>query len=459
MRPDTSCRVTVVGSRRQVHLSVPAHAPIGEYGHRLADLCGEHTDASMPPAWSVAAAGAAPLPLGVSLDAAGVLDGAVLYLHDLTVRPEDTPTVEDIDEVVATETGRRRRDGLPRGAVAGLLGLLWLTVVAVALPFRLPGGSTTAALLLTVTALALAGAAWALHQRGPAVPVAMPVLTALTALPCVAGAGALLAPFLGAPVYLTVALGGTVGAAIAVSVLPGAVVLVVAAECLVVALSAVVAALLGAGPADVAAAGVLTGLVLTGLAPWLAGTAAARAGRSAPAAGAPTLESVTRLLDRARHLHTAVLALPVLLLGVALPALGTHRSLFAVALACVAGVGLLLRAALTAASADAALLAVAGLTGPGSVLLTVTAGPGGWWSVPVLIVGGLVLVAAGAALLAVRPARRRRSAPADDDYPEDPRRSPVQVAALWCALLATPLGLGVFGVLDTVFHFGRDIVG
>lgn len=458
MLTESQARVTVVGTRRRVDLAVPARTPVGEYAHRLAALCGEPSDDALPPAWSVAEAGAAPIPLGASLASAGVLDGAVLYLRDLTERPEDTPMVEDIDELVAAETDRQRSHGLPRGALFSLLGLLWLVGAAVLLPGRFGGGNFPAAVSLVLGGLLLLGIGWALAQRGRDVPVGVPLAVALTAVPLLGGAGALLAPDLGTEVYLGVLTGAALGAAMALAAVPEAVLLAIAGQIAAVAAVAPVPALLGADPVRVAATGAVLGLILIGLAPRLAALAATRADRAAVPDGPPTVEAVTRLLIRTHRLHTLVLVGPALLLTVTLPILATSAVPYAVALSCVAGAGLLLRARLTAITPDAVLIAGPGLAGLFAVLFALVR-PGTWWAVPLLVAVGAALVAAGALRSAARAGRPAPVPAKDDDYPEDPRRRPEQVLALWCTLVVAPLAMGVFGLLDGAFRLGRDLVG
>src|ERR1700729_1328372 len=95
---DGRSRVTVIGTRKRVDVALPAAAPIGEHSAGLASLCGpaQASPGALPPAWSLAVAGGAPLPLSASLEESGVLDGQVLYLRDLARDPGVHWTAEDI---------------------------------------------------------------------------------------------------------------------------------------------------------------------------------------------------------------------------------------------------------------------------------------------------------------------------------------------------------------------------
>ena len=114
---DGRSRVTVIGARRRVDVALPAGAPIGEYSAGLAGLCGQDSHRALPPAWSLAVAGAAPLPLSASLADSGVVDGQVLYLRDLARHLGEEMTVEDIPELIAGEAESQRRGGWPRALV------------------------------------------------------------------------------------------------------------------------------------------------------------------------------------------------------------------------------------------------------------------------------------------------------------------------------------------------------
>src|SRR5258708_39439608 len=120
-------RVAVIGARRRVDVALPAAAPIGEYSAGLASMCGQDSQRAMPPAWSLAVAGAAPLPLSASLAESGVVDGQVLYLCDLARDPGADATIEDVPELTAREAEAQRLGGAPRAPVVITFGAVRLT--------------------------------------------------------------------------------------------------------------------------------------------------------------------------------------------------------------------------------------------------------------------------------------------------------------------------------------------
>src|SRR5262245_6574499 len=109
---DDRSRVTVVGARKRLDVSLPSEAPVGEYVGRLAELCGQDRRRVLPQAWSLSVPGRVSIPLGESLAEQGVTDGEVLYLRDLARDLDAAPVVEDIDEAVAAEADRLRRKDL-----------------------------------------------------------------------------------------------------------------------------------------------------------------------------------------------------------------------------------------------------------------------------------------------------------------------------------------------------------
>src|SRR5258708_12497466 len=89
-------RGTVIGARRRVDVALPTMAPIGEYSAGLASMCGQDSRRALPPAWSLAVAGAAPLPLTASLAESGVVDGQVLSLRPLAPDPPPDPPTQTL---------------------------------------------------------------------------------------------------------------------------------------------------------------------------------------------------------------------------------------------------------------------------------------------------------------------------------------------------------------------------
>ena len=161
---DRRSRVTVVGVSTRVDLALPSNTPIGEYVAGLASLCGQARGGAMPPAWSLAAAGTPPIPVGTSLAEAGVIDGQVLYLRDVSRDPGATPLVEDIDELVADEVERQRDRSQPRGLAIMSFGLLWLMMAAAVAALGHGGGLMMPAIVLVVAGMVALAIGWSLHQ-------------------------------------------------------------------------------------------------------------------------------------------------------------------------------------------------------------------------------------------------------------------------------------------------------
>src|SRR5712691_1591871 len=196
---DRRSRVTVIGGRRRLDLAVPAAAPVGEYAPRLAELCGEQQGGPLPHAWSLRVAGAAPVPLDASLADSGVTDGQILYLSDLTTDPTAGPVVEDIDELVGAEAEAQHQASVPRSLVVLGFGLTWLVATTVVAWRGHGSGQLTVAVGFIVCALLLIAIGWTLDQRKAPVPAVLRLLVSLTAVPCMAVAGAWTAQFAAGP--------------------------------------------------------------------------------------------------------------------------------------------------------------------------------------------------------------------------------------------------------------------
>ena len=50
---DQRCRVTVIGTKHQADVAIPAQGPIGEYAHSLAESFDEPETEGLPAAWSL----------------------------------------------------------------------------------------------------------------------------------------------------------------------------------------------------------------------------------------------------------------------------------------------------------------------------------------------------------------------------------------------------------------------
>ncbi|MGI5182476.1 EsaB/YukD family protein [Dactylosporangium sp. CA-152071] len=450
---DQYSRVTVVGTRKRADVTVPSAAPVGEYVGRLAELCGQDSDDVFPPAWSLAAPGAAPIAIHESLAEAGIVDGAVLYLTDLAGDPALEPAVEDIAELVAEGRERARAAQPRRGAVVAGLALVWLAVTAAVLAAR--AGGPGAAAGLAVTGLALLGTAWLLGQRRTTVPAALPLGMAVTAAACVAVACGLLATGLAGPGYFWIGIiaGANLGVVMAFTAVPDAVLAALQLHAVAAALVCPLLILLQVGPAQVAAAAVVLAVGLLGLSKWLAATITAWAER-------PAAPSVGRLLGRADWLLTALIAGPLLALTAGMLVLARSPGWFPLLLAAVAAVTLLVRTQQAGTFAETVGFGAAALTGVFAVVAELAgrwAGTGG--VATVLLLGGCVVLGAGLFVTVVRmPIRGGTSDVSLGGAAAAGRRSAAEVIGMLCHLAVAPLAMGVFGVYTELLAMGRDIV-
>ncbi|WP_262496040.1 type VII secretion integral membrane protein EccD [Nonomuraea sp. SYSU D8015] len=158
--------MTIVGPRRKADLSLPADIPLPNVLPGLLRALGEvGGDSAAAPGWTLQRLGGAPLDLGQSLGALGVLDGEILYL-----RPREAilpPALyDDVADVVATGVREGRGVWSARHTrivgASGAAGLLVLGGVGLALS-GMPALTVTIvagllALLLVVTGTLLSRA-------------------------------------------------------------------------------------------------------------------------------------------------------------------------------------------------------------------------------------------------------------------------------------------------------------
>jgi hypothetical protein len=464
---DGRTRVTVIGARKRVDVALPMAAPIGEYSVRLASMCGQASHGALPSAWSLAVAGGAPLPLSASLEESGILDGQVVYLRDLARDPGVNWTVEDLPELIATEAQNQRPGGWPPALVVMTLGLAWLAVCAGFAFFRPGGGLLTAAVTLIVAGLLLLAAGWGLAQRGTLVPPALCVLTSLTAVPCLAAAGALLGqtaaggPFL----WIGAIVGASAGVLMSLAATPEAVVLLVGLQFAVPLLLAPLLAALHATGVQVAAATVVAMLSMLGLTKRAAALATVWSQRRPPN-DTPMTNVATVLLIRTRRLLAVLLAGPILALAVALVVLAFSSNWFAFAMAVTAAVALVTRAQQAGFAEERIPVGVAGLVGLFAVLAATAERAERTWhlagaSTALLAIAGFALVAGGATVAmlgtADEPAQDMPPGfPADAGRPD--RRKLAGIFGVLCTIAAVSLALGVFGVFGDLMTAGRGIV-
>ncbi|MFE7973127.1 type VII secretion integral membrane protein EccD [Streptomyces shenzhenensis] len=446
MSVDDSCRVTVVGTRQRVDVTLPADAPVAEYTPTLVRLCGqEHDDESFPAVWSLAPAGGRPLPPHVSLGEADVLDGATLYLRDAGEGEFDEPVVTDIEDLVSSagDTGPTwdARRGALTALVLGLAALIGAFAVGAAVQpgrFVIGFGAAAAAMCTVLIAGQATRNDWAL-------PLPVRVTLAMTAAPLVALAGYAVMPA-DAPtglVWTLTAAGWTIGACGARLAVPHVCTLATLTLSAPALPLAAVLTVVGADRVDTAAAVALLALGALGMAPTLAGQLAAHSGTR----GNVTEEEVPELVRRgARTLVTLSVLVAVVLAGSLIVLAGAQRP-FAVALALCMSLALLLRAGQTRPLWGVVPVVAAGFVGLAATAVRAPAlvqAPE-WTGPVVLLVAGCALVTAGL-IRGVRPAE-----PSEDDN----TRSGALGSAL--SMLCLPLAIGVFGVFGYLMEIGRNL--
>lgn len=447
--PDERCRVTVVGERRRVDLALPAQAPIAEYAPRLATLCGQSESEAMPAVWSLAESGGTPLAPGDSLAGAGILDGATLYLRDQRDGEWGELTITDLDEQV---TAAREDSGLwsaRRRAQAVLgAGLLVLAVAAGWLGAQRTAGP--AVLLFVFAGLASAGLARYATRKNWPLPGAVRQLLALTACPLLACA-ALGAPLHGpvtTPVLVSVA--AALGALAALVALPSPSTVVLQLATAVSALFVVPLTALHAGRTGSAAVLALGLYLVVGLLPRVTSQIAVLV-PTGPDTGASAMGSgdVTTVVRRSNALLTLLSALTATALTAALLILSTSQDAYALALAAVVGLGLLLQAGSVRLLAAVLPQLAAGVIGllvlairlPDHLFGSRAAGPLAAFAAGLVLVGCGLFLAFGAAL---RPVEQERPT-----WPS--------ALATCLAVAGLPLAVGVFGLYGWLADLGSGL--
>ncbi|GAA0486383.1 hypothetical protein Ade02nite_10140 [Paractinoplanes deccanensis] len=435
----------MVGADRRADLAVPSDAPIAEYGDRLAELLGASGDDELPPVWTVAPAGGAPLPVEKSLAAAGIPDGTVLYLRDALAGEGDEPVVRGVWEVVEEvgSAGRGPRwDSRARARAAVLLGAAWLLVTLSLLGFTDHGRSAAGA------ALAVAGIGFAVTARllgGHPRVLPGPLRAALGC--AVVPAMTVVALITLGPTLLYAEIGAVVGLLIALSAVPG---VLLAAVTLVVAIAGVMTTAvlaLGASATAAAATAVTAGVLFLGIAPRTAGmlTAATWLRMSSPSLepSADPAELAGRV-TRAQHTLVLLMAIASAIVAVGLVVVTRDPAPFPLALAGVAVVALLVRAGTFAFTTEAIGPVVAALTGAAGLVAAL-----GHWTATAPLRLPLAALAGVAAIGVAVPSLLWRSA-------EGPAPSRLRPLLTLCQLALPPLLLGVYGVYGLLWGLGRD---
>lgn len=441
-----SCRVTVVGSRRRLDLSLPGGVPVAELLMELAEMLGESGD-GVPARWGLVRVGGGALDLERGLAEQGVAEGTMLFLRDLTSLPLP-PAIDDYAErlgvAVDAQPGRWTRY-TARTLIAGGAGVCLVGAGASLVVFGDRGERATAG-IVGVALVSLIGLALNRGVGGRS----FGALLALAALPLWAAAGIGLGGVVGADATGMVAAGlGSVslGAAFAVMVAGDR---VIPASLAVIAATAVPALVLGG--CSLAGVGLQVGAAL--ICPLQLGGLALVAPLAARLAGIydPGSTQLGAQLRRGRDLVAA------LLIGVAV-SLAASSAVLAVSGGWFAR-GLVVAVALAAAAkarhfrfaAEVAPLLAAGLAGlltleyPLSASLAIGArGIGG--AAGLLIADGLVLFILAAAARTFQ----------GWDLSARWRRWLRRLDALATAA-SVPLALGVIGAYEAAAHFAHGLV-
>jgi hypothetical protein len=450
------CHVTVVGQRRRVDLAVPAKAAIAEYVMQVAGLCGELDDgdaddgAPLPPAWSLALTESGPLPPGSSLEAAGVLDGQVLYLRDVAGAAAG-PIVTDINEAIAAAADGSRWAWTSRARVATRLGAAaaWLTGTLLAfalLAGHLPGNSVRLVSALGIAAgITTALTAAAARKRSWPVPAWLPAVLALSVIAQFAVAGAMLvaAPLTGPEIALNAAVGALCGALLAVAVCPRATMTALAGAatlCLIVLVGLVVA---HANDTECAAVVAVVGLWLYELAPLIAPWLVTRAGPGR----SPDRADVAGQLSQTWLLVTVWQSMLAVIEAVALSWLAGSAQVFAYSLAGCVSLALLVLAGGARHLAAVLTGTAAGAVGLLGVLLLVPGRLGApWWTAPAICAAvGLALLASGVGLVS-----RARATRIESGSWRGPLETLLRMASI-------PLAAGVFGAFGHLLTIGQHL--
>jgi type VII secretion integral membrane protein EccD len=354
---ELSCRVTVIGSRRRLDVTLPVGVPVADLLWDLVEMLGE-SDGSVPARWALMRVGGQSLDPELALSDQGVLDGTMLFLRDAT-RPASPPAIDDYAAGVAIavdgQGGRWTQAAVPEllaGSAAAALALAGLVLLIagdreVRATFGLLGATISA-----VIGLALARR---LRRRTSGGIVAMAALPLWTA----AGAGLAGLAEASPTATLAAALGSiVVGATIAILV-AGDVVLVpsvgIIAASLPPALVLGGCALVGAGP--ISAAAVLCPVTLGSLA------FAERMAVRMAAIDNPDPTSISVRARRGRQLLAALLIGIALVLIWSSALLAVSGDVFAWGLVAASALGVAAKARHFRFTAEVASLLGAGLAG------------------------------------------------------------------------------------------------
>jgi type VII secretion integral membrane protein EccD len=391
---DVSCRVTVVGSRRRLDVTLPAGVPVADLLWDLVDMLGE-SDGSLPARWALVRVGGHTLDPELALSAQGVASGTMLFLRDIT-RRDPPPAIDDYAAGVAITIDAQGGRWTKAAAPAMLAGIAAACLAVSGLVLLLAGDHEMRAMFGLVGAAISSVAGLAISQRLNRRTFGG--LIALSALPLWAAAGAGLAGLAvaGATATLAAALGSVgVGAAIAILV-AGEVVLVPSAGIIAVTLVPALVlggcAVVGAGP--VAAAALLCPIALGSLA------LPARVAVRLAAINHPEPASLAARATRGRRLLAALLIGISVVLIVASTILAVSGGWFAWGLVAASAIAVSAKARHFRFATEVAPLLAAGAAGllllEYPLISAFAVGPkGSGGAAAVLIADALVLAAAG----------------------------------------------------------------
>jgi WXG100 protein secretion system (Wss), protein YukD len=449
--PDIRCLVTVVGTRREVDLALPAQAPIADYVLDLVELCGESEDVALPPAWSLGYGLGPVLPPHTTLAAAGVADGDRLHLRDALGGEDAEPVVREMAEMVVAAAPAFRWDARSRSAAAMGFGLVWMIAAAVALSARERGTGPGAVLGAAGTAVALLLLGVAARRRAWPLPGALRVLLPLGAVPCAAVVGATLA---GAGVagdgwsnrLVGALLGAAVASAAAACVAPGLVTFTVLPVTALAAIGWTALHVMHASAAEAEAVLVLAGYAALCILPSTAARLVSLTGQTARTATWEDEGTIAAAVKAARLWVGVFGGLLAIAVAVGLVLLNAGAGVYGPALAGCIAVSALLRIHGRTDLAEVLPLASAGAVGlfSGVYLAAGQAGTQAAAAVGTLGVGlGAAAVAVGVLLAFRRPAvasgvDERAGQPGAHGWPG--------TLSILLGAAALPLLLGVFGV-------------
>ena len=432
---DASCRVTVVGSRRRLDVTLPIGVPVADLLWDLVEMLAE-SDGSLPARWALVKVGGHALDPELALSEQGVVQGTMLFLRDITSQ-DPPPAIDDyatgVAVIVDAQGGRWTRTATPEL----LAGTAAACLAAAGLVLLVSGDGESRAMFGLLGATIAAAASLAMSRRlGRR---ASGGLVALSAMPLWAAAGAGVAGWSGADatVILAAAVGSIgVGAAIAI-VVAGDVVLVPSVG--IIAATLLPALVLGG--CAVVGAGLVSAAAL--LCPIAVGSLALPPRLAVRLAGIdhPGTASVSARARRGRQL------LASLLIGIAVVLIGSSTILavsggwFAVGLVAASALGVAAKARHFRFAAEVAPLLTAGLVGvlllEYPLIVALAIGPRGAG-------GAAAFLAADALILAIGGSAVRRW-----DLSPRLRRQLGRLEAIATAA-TVPLALGVLGAYDAV---------